>query len=59
MRTRAGAPYLFFLSAGHRGHVVTLRPLARSTTPCVYGVVDFGVSTDRGTELPSGLYVFE
>ena len=33
----------FFLSAGLRGHVVTLRLLARPTTPCFYAVVGFGV----------------
>ena len=35
---------VFFLSAGLRGHVVTLRHLARPTTPCCYGVAGFGVS---------------
>ena len=38
---------------------MTLRPSARPTTPCVYGVVGFGASTYRGTELPSGLHVLE
>ena len=33
----------FLLSAGLRGHVVTLRPSARPTTPCGYGVAGFGV----------------
>ena len=35
--------FSFFLSAGLRGHVVTLRPSARPTTPCFYGVAAFGV----------------
>ena len=39
------ACYSFFLSAGLRGHVVTLRPSARPTTPCVYGAVGFGHAT--------------
>ena len=38
-----GFCFLFFLSAGLRGHVVTLRPSARPTTPCFYGVAAFGV----------------
>ena len=38
---------------------MTFRPSARPTTPCAYGVVGFGGSTYRGTELPSELYVFE
>ena len=33
----------FFLSAGHRGRVSTLRHLARPTTHCCYGVVGIGV----------------
>ena len=36
----------FFLAAGLRGHVVTLRPSARPTTPCDYGVAGFGVPAD-------------
>ena len=33
----------FLLGLGPRGHVVTLRRLARPTTPSFYGVVGFGV----------------
>ena len=44
-----------FLSAGLRGHSVTLRPSARPTTPCFFGVAGFGVPADRGTELQSWL----
>ena len=36
----------FLLSAGLRGHAVTLRPSARPTTPCVYGVAGFGAPSD-------------
>ena len=34
---------------------MTLRPSARPTTPCFFGVAGFGVPADRGTELQSWL----
>ena len=37
-------PRYLFLSAGLRGHAVTLRHSARPTTPCCYGVAGFGNS---------------
>ena len=46
---------LSFFLLGLGVTVVTLRPLARPTTPCIYGVAGFGVLTDGGSELRSVL----